>query len=867
MFSTIINRLAGTTAQNKALTNEVAEFHAIKIEINKARCVIEFDSNGQITSVNENMLKSLSYSTAELINQHHRTLVSRVDASSNEYKDFWDNLSKGQTQTGIFKLKNKVGQDVWLQGYYAAIMANGTLRKVVAYLTDITSTSIQTKALQGEEEALQHTFGIMECDMNANILSCNDLFIKPLGYDRSELIGKHVGVFLDKETVKSASYLQMWEKLNQGQSVFMQTKRIAKDRQEYWFQSTYMPILNEEKKPCKVAVYSFCITADKLKNLDYEGQIKAIDNVQGVIQFDLKGNILAVNENFTKVAGYSEKEIVGNHHSMFVTAEFKNTSEYKALWEKLGRGEHVEAVFPRIGQGGKQIWLQASYNPIFGLDGKPYKVIKYATDVTEAKKIAADSAGQLMALDKVFGVIEFDLAGKILSVNDNFATVTGYNNSEIIGNHHSMFVDATYKASAEYKAFWEKLGRGESETGQFKRVGKGGKEIWLQGSYNPIYDLNGKPYKVVKFVIDITEQHNTNKALEIAVEDTQHIIEGAKSGDLSARVSLEGKTGAIASLCDGVNALMDKMTEVIAQVREAGETINTAASEIASGNNDLSSRTEQQASSLEETASSMEQLSSTVKQNAENAKQANQLAAAASGVAVRGGQVVGNVVTTMADINSSAKKIEDIISVIDGIAFQTNILALNAAVEAARAGEQGRGFAVVAGEVRNLAQRSASAAKEIKDLISTSVSKTAEGTRLVESAGSTMQEIVSSVQRVTDIMGEIAAASSEQSAGIDQVNTSITSMDEVTQQNAALVEQAAAAAESLVEQATSLMDTVGGFKLQGQGQERRSSSSPMRQSTPVARKPVQMSKPVAKSAPAKSMAKTGTDDASAWEEF
>jgi len=314
---------------------------------------------------------------------------------------------------------------------------------------------------------------------------------------------------------------------------------------------------------------------------------------------------------------------------------------------------------------------------------------------------------------------------------------------------------------------------------------------------------------------DAAEKAQEAQVLSDAVEETQLIIEAAKTGNLSSRVSLAGKTGAIASLCDGVNALMDKMTEVIIQVKEAGETINTAAGEISSGNTDLSSRTEQQASSLEETASSMEQLASTVKQNAENAKQANQLASAASGVAVKGGEVVGQVVNTMNAINQSAHKIEDIISVIDGIAFQTNILALNAAVEAARAGEQGRGFAVVAGEVRNLAQRSASAAKEIKELITDSVNKTAEGTKQVENAGATMQEIVTSVQRVTDIMGEIAAASIEQSAGIDQVNNAITSMDEVTQQNAALVEEAAAAAESLVDQAVGLMDTVSAFKLSG----------------------------------------------------
>ena len=381
--------------------------------------------------------------------------------------------------------------------------------------------------------------------------------------------------------------------------------------------------------------------------------------------------------------------------------------------------------------------------------------------------------------------------------------------------------------------------------------------------------MNGKPFKIVEYATEITAQVLDQQNLANAVEETQEVIQLAKVGDLSQRVSLDGKIGAIASLCDGVNALMDKMTEVIVQVKEAGETINTAASEIATGNNDLSSRTEQQASSLEETASSMEQLSSAVKQNAENAKQANQLAAAASNVAIRGGTAVSEVVNTMAAITTSSRKIEAIISVIDGIAFQTNILALNAAVEAARAGEQGRGFAVVAGEVRNLAQRSAGAAKEIKELISDSVGKVQEGTKLVEDAGKTMEEIVSSVQRVTDIMGEISAASSEQSAGINQVNNAITSMDEVTQQNAALVEQAAAAAESLVEQAVSLMDTVGEFKLQGMGGNSNHNKMLMRPSTKsMPSRPVLSSQtPIRAVAKSQStMAKTGTNDEN-WEEF
>jgi methyl-accepting chemotaxis protein len=283
-------------------------------------------------------------------------------------------------------------------------------------------------------------------------------------------------------------------------------------------------------------------------------------------------------------------------------------------------------------------------------------------------------------------------------------------------------------------------------------------------------------------------------------------------GDLSAQIeaSSEDETG---QLMHSLKAMNDNLLRIVGQVRSGTETIATASSEIASGNLDLSSRTEQQASSLEETASAMEQLTATVKQNSDNAKQANQLAVSASEVAVQGGTAVGEVVDTMQAINASARKIVDIIGVIDGIAFQTNILALNAAVEAARAGEQGRGFAVVASEVRSLAQRSAAAAKEIKSLIDDSVEKAGRGSKLVESAGVTMTEVVNSVKRVTDIVAEISSASQEQSTGIEEVNRAITQMDEVTQQNAALVEEAAAAAQSLQDQAQALAGIVSVFKL------------------------------------------------------
>ncbi|MFK4752692.1 methyl-accepting chemotaxis protein [Oceanobacter antarcticus] len=597
-------------------------------------------------------------------------------------------------------------------------------------------------------------------------------------------------------------------------------------------------------------------TAQLEKIRELEAKVEALDKSQAVIEFNMDGTIITANDNFLGAMGYRLDEIQGSHHRLFVEPALAESAEYRHFWDALNRGQFQQAEYLRIGKNGREVWIQASYNPIVDKEGKPYKVVKYATDITAQKMQAKENeynsniANALKVCQA--GVMLADNDLNIVYLNDEVTTMLRYREEALkkglpnfrIDTLLGSNVDVFHKNPAHQRGMLGNLN--EPLRTSFEVNG-----LTMALIASPWVDASGQRLGTIVEWQDRTEEVRAEKEIDA-------IVDAASNGDLSRRIQTAGKQGFQLKLAEGLNRLLtisdsvvsdtirvfdalahgnltrridddyqgsfdklkqdanatvERLTDIITGIRESASTVSTGASEIAQGNADLSRRTESQASSLEETASSMEEMTSAVKQTSENSVHANELASTAKQKAMAGGQVVSKAVTAMDEINSASKKIADIIGVIDEIAFQTNLLALNAAVEAARAGEQGRGFAVVAGEVRNLAQRSAGAAKEIKDLIRDSVDKVDAGTSLVNESGRTLNDIIEAVDRVSEMIREISTAAREQSSGIEQVNSAVSQMDEMTQQNAALVEEASAAGEAMAEQARSMMEMMEFFTL------------------------------------------------------
>jgi len=826
-------------------TAKMRELTAKLEALDKSQAVIEFNMDGTIITANQNFLATLGYTLDEIQGKHHSMFVENAYKNSNEYSEFWAKLNRGIYQAAEYKRIGKAGKEVWIQASYNPILnAKGKPFKVVKYATDTTKQKIQNADYAGQIEAIGKSQAMIEFQMDGTIINANQNFLSTFGYALDEVQGKHHSMFIEPAYKNSIEYKQFWDSLNRGEYQTAEYKRIGKGGKEVWIQASYNPIMDLNGKPFKVVKYATDITSEVAKRLEIELlSMVANETDNSVVITDKDQKIEYVNPGFTKVTGYTFEEVRGKKPGDFLQGPLTDPKTKQEIREAIHAQKPLYCEILNYNKKGSSYWVSLAINPVFNKDGKLERFISIQSDVTATKQKALESSMQLDAISRTQAVIEFNMDGTVITANKNFLTLMGYTLDEIKGRHHSLFVDSDHASSVEYRQFWETLNRGQYIQGEFKRKTKDGRVVYIQASYNAINDLSGKPLKIVKYASDYTSAAITRIENEKGMKEAVSVLTDMSAGNLTNKMAGE-YVGTFSDIQNSINSTIDKLIDTVKHIQETAASVNSAANEIAIGSSDLSMRTEQQASSLEETAASMEEITGTVKQNSQNAKNANELSTNASTIADAGGKVVAEAVLAMGSIEKSSQKISDIIGVIDEIAFQTNLLALNAAVEAARAGDAGKGFAVVASEVRALAGRSASASKEIKTLINESAVQVKTGAQLVNQAGETLKGIVGSVKQVANIVSEIASASAEQSTGIDEINSAVTQMDEATQQNAALVEENTAAAQSMIEQAKILEKLIQFFKVEEGGEETFNESA--KPFTSPAKLPVKSVRPIAK---------------------
>lgn len=566
---------------------------------------------------------------------------------------------------------------------------------------------------------------VIEFSADGTVIAANDIFLTTMGYSYPEVIGKHHSMFVHESDRNHPDYEGFWEALRRGEALSRVVRRQGKDGRCIWLQAVYAPMSDASGSVYKVVKFATDITESENRNADVAGKLSAINSSQAVIEFKLDGTILDANENFLKATGYRLEEIRGKHHSLFVPDMLRRSPEYKTLWQDLAAGRFRDGEFHRVRKDGSDLWLQASYNPVFDRDGNVLKVVKFAADITAEKLRNADYSGKIEALNRAQAVIEFEVDGTIITANENFLKAVGYSLEEIKGKHHSIFVSAADRSSEAYKQFWSDIRAGKYHSGEFRRRSKTGEDIWLQATYNPILGPDGKPFKAVKFASDITEAvRKRQEAERIAAtidRKLEEIVHSVNSASLKA----------------GSAASASSQTEAMVQ------TVAAAAEELAA--------------SFQEIASSVGLACEAVDRSATEASAAD---------------------SSTQELSDAAEAMNQIVTLIDDIAAQINLLALNATIESARAGEAGRGFAVVASEVKNLAGQVGSATAKIAQEIERMQEVSADVVKRLGAINSAIGSVQGSVTGIAGAIEEQSAVTRDISSNMGTAASAVADINQ-----------------------------------------------------------------------------------------